>query len=55
MRFFILAFFIWVLEIIMFASVVFIPLCLHLRGRYIEFGEPFFCADIMNCATRRSK
>ena len=43
----------WVLELVMFISIVFVPLCLYLRRKYWEFAEPFSCAKAMRRIERR--
>lgn len=41
MRFYYLALLTWIAEILMFASIIFIPVVLFLRNKYLWFIRPF--------------
>ena len=45
MKYYCLAALIWILEIIMFTSIIFIPMVIYLRVRYDWFEEPFGTAE----------
>lgn len=44
MKWFYLAFLIWIVEILLFVSIIAIPLCMWLRDSYLSFGNPFWWA-----------
>lgn len=41
MRYYFLAFVIWILEIVMFATIILIPVAMYLRDSYVWFDAPF--------------
>lgn len=49
MKFYFLAFLIWILEIVMFASIVLIPVVMYLRDNYDWFERPFNEASYTDC------
>jgi hypothetical protein len=44
MKWFYLAFLIWIFEIILFVSIIALPLCFWLRNNYLSFSSPFWWA-----------
>ena len=46
MRWYLLAFLVWIAEIIMFLTILLIPVCMWLRGNCFFFEKPFTAAEL---------